>query len=232
MPPPIWTPYCGSAPDPAEFLGRWNFDPWLLAVLADVAFTWRGRLGWSAVGLAVLIFVSPLCALSSAMFSARVVHHALLVLALAPMLAWGPMASWRIPLAAATILQALALWFWHAPPAYAWALSHDGVYWTMQITLVGSAALFWSAVRASPAPAGFAALLGTMMQTGLLGALITFAAQPLYAPHLTTTSAWGLSALTDQQLAGLIMWAPMAGLYLLAALTMFGRWLAQEARQA
>lgn len=24
-----WIPYCGAAPGPAEWLGRWNTDPWL-----------------------------------------------------------------------------------------------------------------------------------------------------------------------------------------------------------
>jgi len=28
-----WNPYCGVAPTPAEFIGRWNLDPWLLAAL-------------------------------------------------------------------------------------------------------------------------------------------------------------------------------------------------------
>ena len=68
------------------------------------------------------------------------------------------------------------------------------------------------------------------MQMGLLGALITFAGQPLYAPHFFTTEPWGLSALEDQQVAGLIMWAPSAGLYLAAALAIAGRWFANEDR--
>jgi len=53
---------------------------------------------------------------------------------------------------------------------------------------------------------------------GLLGALITFAGAPLYAPHAVSTLAWGLTPLEDQQLAGLIMWAPAAVFYLAAAL--------------
>jgi len=53
---------------------------------------------------------------------------------------------------------------------------------------------------------------------GLLGALITFAGTPLYAPHAVSTLAWGLTPLEDQQLAGLVMWAPAAALYLAAAL--------------
>ncbi len=43
---------------------------------------------------------------------------------------------------------------------------------------------------------------------GFLGALITFASRPFYAPHLLTTAAWRLTPLQDQQLGGAIMWVP------------------------
>jgi putative membrane protein len=60
--------------------------------------------------------------------------------------------------------------------------------------------------------------LTLIVQMGLLGALITFAPEPLYAPHFLTTKPYGLSAHDDQQLAGLIMWVPAIAPYLLAAL--------------
>lgn len=53
---------------------------------------------------------------------------------------------------------------------------------------------------------------------GLLGAVLTFSQQAFYAPHFASAPAWGLSALEDQQAAGLIMWIPAAGIYLLVAL--------------
>ncbi|WP_246450478.1 cytochrome c oxidase assembly protein [Sphingomonas rhizophila] len=75
-------------------------------------------------------------------------------------------------------------------------------------------------------------MLVTTVQMGLLGALITFAANPLYAPHFSVTAPWGLSPLEDQQMAGLIMWAPSAGLYLAAALWTAARWFEREERGA
>ena len=57
-----------------------------------------------------------------------------------------------------------------------------------------------------------------MLLMGLLGALLVFAGEPLYAPHFATTLAWGMTPLEDQQAAGLIMWAPAAAAYLLVAL--------------
>jgi putative membrane protein len=237
-----WLPYCGAAPLPGDWLGRWNVDPVLLLALAGaVVLLWRGagsasgrRMVAGALALSLLLFVSPFCALSSALFSARVIHHVLLVAVLAPLLVLavppnrvhlrGSLAGW-------TGLQAIALWLWHSPGIYAAALSSDPLYWLMQLTLLGTAIGFWAALRGSTAPAAIAALLVSTVQMGLLGALITFAGRPLYAPHFLTTDAWGLSALEDQQLAGLIMWAPAAGLYLGAALFLVHRWFRGEERE-
>ncbi len=237
MNPAIWMPYCGPAPLPGDLPGRWNLDPLLLLVLlAAGAAVWRfsrpdparRRAGLAAMALLVVLFVSPFCALTSALFSARVVHHLLLTAAAAPLLALAlPV---RVPggLAAWTGIHAVAFWGWHAPPLYGWALSNDAAYWLMQASLLGSAFAFWSAVRRGSVTGGIAALLGTMVLMGLLGALITFAGTPLYAPHFATTFAWGLAPLEDQQLAGLIMWAPGAGFYLAAALSLLSRWFARE----
>ncbi|WP_068876946.1 MULTISPECIES: cytochrome c oxidase assembly protein [unclassified Phenylobacterium] len=231
----FWTPYCGVAPSPADLAGRWNADPVLLAGLASacVAFALHRRLGGQgraglfalAVGVLALAFVSPLCALSSALFSARVVHHALLVAVAAPLVAFSlPRAKrGKYGLAWPVVLHAITLWAWHAPAPYAWALSTDVAYWTMQATLFGSALVVWLRVRQVAGLPAAGALLFTFVQTGLLGALITFAERPLYAPHFDTTLAFGLTPLADQQLAGLIMWAPMGAIYLLVALGLVGR---------
>lgn len=238
--PQIWIPYCGAAPLPAELMARWNLDPVLLAGLGLLALghlrsgeARHGPAFWSAFALLMLLFVSPLCALSSALFSVRVVHHVLLAAVIAPLLVLavprlrppGSLGGW-------TGAQAFVFWLWHAPPVYEWALSGDAAYWLMQLSLLGSAIGFWSAVRRAAAPLAAAALLITMVSMGLLGALITFAGAPLYAPHLLATAAWGYSPLEDQQLAGIIMWAPAGALYLGAAMLLLGRWLAAADRAA
>jgi len=227
-----WAPYCGAGPGPADWLGRWNLDPLVIAVLAlGCAAVWlradrsRRRYGLAAFAVLALSFISPLCALSSALFAARTVHHVLLVAVAAPLLAWTLPRLRTGPLILPTVGQAAVFWGWHAPAAYGWALSYDGAYWLMQLSLLGSAVWFWAALRNARPPAAVGALLVAMVQMGLLGALITFATQPLYAPHLATTFAWGVSPLEDQQMAGLIMWAPAAGLYLAAALAILGRWI-------
>lgn len=229
----IWAPYCGPAPDFGEW--RWNLDPVLILLLVAVTAVIglrlqaeRRALGLAAMAVLAIGFVSPLCALSSALFSARTVHHVLLVAVAAPLLAGALPGRFR-GLVLATATQALVFWGWHAPAAYAAALSSDLVYWIMQASLLASAVWFWGAARAASAPAAVAALLAAMLAMGLLGAVLTFAGQAVYEPHAYSTLAWGLTPLEDQQAAGLIMWAPAAALYLAAALWRLGELLGPDA---
>lgn len=230
----IAVPYCGAAPLPAEWLTRWNLDPLPIAVTVALFFLLRARgaslaplLGGCAVAL--VLFVSPLCAMASALFSVRVVHHVVLTTVVAPMIALAMPRRGR-GLTAWTLAHAAIFWGWHAPAAYAFALSSDVAYWLMELSLLVSALGFWRAVRAAPAPAAIGALLVTMVQMGLLGALLTFAATPLYDWHAVTTLAWGFAPVEDQQLAGLIMWVPGAGFYLFAALRLANAWLGDRQR--
>lgn len=213
--PPV--PYCGRAPAPEAVWSAWNWDPALLFLLA-VGFAAgivqfrrmpRQRLVWTAGCAALLVaFVSPLCALTSGLFAVRSIHHLLVVVVAAPL--FGAVLAQRcrlMPLGLLTGVSILIFWVWHMPAAYAAALSSTFIYWTMQALLLGSAVLFWGAIYSARTLAGqIGALLVVTLQMGLLGAIITFMPQPLYAPHFLTAPLYGLSALEDQQLAGLIMW--------------------------
>ncbi|MCH8488716.1 MAG: cytochrome c oxidase assembly protein [Oceanicaulis sp.] len=227
--------YCGPPALPGSLWQTWNGDPWLLGALAALALgagvlALRRGPGAGARNPALLaawliafvLFVSPLCTLAVALFSVRVVNHMVLVALLAPLVAYA-LGGRRLTggLTAAVGVHAVIFWFWHAPSPYQAALSHDGVYWAMQLSLLFSAVWFWRALMArwDDLTATAATLAGFAAQMGLLGALITFAPQALYAPHAFTTAAWGLAPLEDQQLAGLIMWAPGVLPYL-AALAM------------
>jgi putative membrane protein len=244
-PSKTWTPYCGVAPLPTELMLRWNFDPVLLvAFAAAVVMLFALHLlhdvrvqssvaAFIAFVVSALIFISPFCALASALFSVRVSHHILLVGIISPLfvLAFSQRAI-ATPLLAMffAVLHAVIFWAWHYPPIYEAALSTNSNYWFMQVTLAASAAAVWYAVRASSVPTALAVLLFTMMQMGLLGALLTFAPEPVFAPHILTTEAWGLTSLEDQQLAGVIMWVAGSGIYLAAALTICSRLFYRQER--
>lgn len=235
--PPV--AYCGTPAIPSEVWTSWNLDPVVIAGLMGmaVAVRWyshdRARhAGLAGVALMAVIFVSPLCALSAALFSARVVHHVLLIAGAAPLLALAFPARRARPLGLLFGVQMTVVWAWHVPQVYGWAIGSLAGYWLMQASLLVAALAFWREVLrpgAEPA-AGIAALLGTVAQMGLLGALIAFAPRALYAAHVLTTEVWGLSPLEDQQLGGLIMWVPAILPYLAAALWMgMGRLFPPEA---
>lgn len=246
-----FTPYCGWPPLPNTLLGRWNFDPALLAALAAalivyVVFDWRSRARlcvssaaspffYAGFAVGALALISPLCALSVSLFSARVGQHLVLTTLAAPLIALGwprlQRTMARVPLLAAVGF-ALALWVWHSPRPYAATFSSDLAYWLMHITTIGAAIAFWSAViGASHARLGVSivAVLATSLQMALLGAVITFAPRALYTPHLLTASVWGMTPLQDQQLGGVLMWAPAGLIFALAIVTSLGRLLRREA---
>ena len=226
-----FVPYCGSAPAPGAL--HWNVDPILIAALLvfAVAHVSFGRshsllnrdLASCAFGWFILLlsFVSPLCNLSVALFSARVSQHMVIVLLAAPLIARGlvfaPVDQRRAASAAwtTTIAFAAVFWIWHSPAFYDATLRNNLVYWLMHATTVATALALWTAVFNSRALLAFLVLFVSGLQMSLLGALLTFAAVPLFSVHEFTTAAWGLTWLQDQQLGGLVMWVP-AGLLLTA----------------
>ena len=82
-------------------------------------------------------------------------------------------------------------------------------------------------------PNGLGVLLvfAMAMQSILLSVLLTFARAPWYAGYATTTSPWGLAPLTDQQLAGVIMWIPAGLVYVAVALILMAAWIRASERQ-
>jgi putative membrane protein len=255
-----YVPYCGAPPLPESLWSRWNTDPVLLAALLLFAIAYAAmarRRGFSRAarlsfyagwGITAAALVSPLCALSVSLFSARVGQHMILALLGAPLVAAGlaaiePAGRRLAPLyeraAASPFLSATAfavlLWFWHAPAPYAATFASTAVYWAMHVTVYGSAVWLWRTVLAASLTTTFAVLgaaVVSSVQMGLLGALITFAPRPMYAPHALTTAAWGLTPLSDQQLGGAIMWVPGCIVFLAVAMVMFWQAMEQADRPA
>lgn len=226
-------PYCGPAPAPETVLAAWTFAPLPLALtLAPLAALVlpgaRTGPAWLAAAALGLAFVSPLCALTVALFTARGLHHLLVVLVAAPALALAFPRRLPLPGALGFLGLSVTLWLWHLPAAYRLAFENHGVYWAMQAALLGFAFAFWSQLlHARPAErvAGVGLVLALAGQMGLIAALLTFAPRVLYAEHLATAPAFGLEAQADQQLAGLVMWGPgMLPLALLGGLLLRRSW--------
>ncbi len=239
----VQLPYCGSAPLPGTLLARFNLDPALIISLVIVC-AWqlwaihrsgasiRQRQAFALGGwlLAATAFLSPLCALSVALFSARIAQHMVLILIAAPLIAMGlprgqisrhPGRLW-----AGTLGFFLALWYWHMPIPYDQTFTSIAIYWCMHITLFGSSLLLWRALLDHPPDQTGQVLTAaalTFLHMGLLGAVLTLAGRPLFQWHLISTQIWGLSPLQDQQLGGSIMWVPGIALFLWAVLRSLGR---------
>lgn len=74
-------------------------------------------------------------------------------------------------------------------------------------------------------------LFTTALHSGILGALLTFSRSVWYPAYQQTAPAWGLSALEDQQLGGLIMWVPAGIVYIIAGLAFFAGWLRESEKR-
>lgn len=121
-----------------------------------------------------------------------------------------------------------ALWAWHIPGPYELALRHQWVHVAEHVSFVATAlAFWWAALRPLRTGRGegvaVALAFVTIVQCGVLGALITFASHPWYPAHGPGARAWGITLLEDQQLAGLLMWVPAGIPYLWVALAVLAR---------
>jgi putative membrane protein len=129
---------------------------------------------------------------------------------------------------AATILHGAAIWIWHAPPLFAAAEANVWVHALQHSAFFFTALLFWNAVCGARDSAARVAslfwLFLTMLHTGALGVLLTFSTS-VWFTQAPGAAAWGLTALEDQQLGGLIMWVPGGTVYVVAALALGARWL-------
>lgn len=223
--------------------------------LGEVALS-PAQIAYLTAGYVTLWFalISPLDALGDEyLFSAHMVQHMLISIVVPPLLLLGTpqwLQAWVVeqiragrvlrwigqPVVAFGIFNA-DLWLWHVPALYDATLSNDAIHAFEHLTFFAFGLLFWLPVlgparivpRISKGFAIFYLFLACQPMV-VLGALLTFAAQPLYAPYVAAPRVWGLSPLQDQQLGGLIMWLPTNIPYLLGITLLFFQWLAEQER--
>jgi putative membrane protein len=273
---------------PNHVWAAWTFEPWFVLPLALIVLIYivglvtiwrRAGIGHgisklraasflAAVLILIIIFMSPLDALSDILFSAHMTQHMLLIVMAAPLLIISDIPLvllWALPkketkrlgrgvnrlqtLArfwqglshpmSAGILFAITLWGWHASTLYEAALQNDTLHILEHLIFLVTAMLCWY-VLLKPTEQKYRRygllvfyLFGTTLQSGILGALMTFASRPWYPHYAISVSDWGLTPLQDQQLAGLIMWILGGAVFTLLTIVYFAAWLrALEQRSA
>lgn len=209
--------------------------------------------GWLVLAAAL---VSPLHEAGERSFALHMTEHELIMLLAAPLLVLAEplvVLLWAFPARArrgigrvtntravaaswsrltepvtATLVQAVALWLWHAPSLFDLALSNDNWHAAQHLSFLVSSLFFWTAMLGrrgrhanTVAQQGIAALclFATSVVSGALGALMALSQSPWYAGYAALGMApFGLTPAQDQQVAGLIMWVPGGLVHAVAAL--------------
>lgn len=200
-----------------------------------------------ALGVSALaaLWLGPLPGMARHAFAAHMTMHMGVVAVAAPLLALGiaggrldpvPRAPALFTPIAASVVELVVVWGWHAPALHRLARhAPAGLVLEQAMFLLAGAIVWLSAFggdareRASRAGAGIVALLLTSMHMTLLGALLALPARPLYA-H--ATGLGGLTPVQDQQLGGAIMLAVGGLVYLVGGLALTGGLLRGAVRDA
>ena len=181
------------------------------------------------------------------LFSAHMVQHLLIVLVTPPLLLVG-IPGWLLrplirpslvltagrfltnPLIAFLIFTAV-LAAWHLPLLYDLTMSNHAAHVTEHVMFIASAVIMWWPLmsllpelpRASY-PIQMVYLFFMTLPMGFIGAAITFSHRVLYPWYDNVPRLWGLSAVADQQIGGLIMKIPGALTFMVLLVLVFFAW--------
>ncbi len=142
------------------------------------------------------------------------------------------------PLIAASLL-IVTLYLWHlAPGWYDTSLSNEFVHGVQHVSYLVVGMLFWWVVidpkplqsRLSY-PLRIVYLFLASTPKHFLGALITFAGDPLYDAYQVAEPVFPMTIMNDQGIAGLIMWAPSQTMHLVAIAVIFFMWADRSERE-
>jgi len=198
--------------------------------------------------------VSPLDALADQLFFMHMIQH-ILLLDIVPILAIlgltkvllrpvtravrdlerraGPLAH---PVFA-VVLYVGVIWAWHVPGAYDLAVTNPPVHVLEHISFLIAGSLYWwhllSPIRARMRLDGLGpvAYMGaTKLFAGALGMGLAFAPVALYPYYAHHARVWGISAIDDQGIAGLIMAVEQSLVMGIALVVLFIRALTESER--
>ncbi|HVU19180.1 MAG TPA: cytochrome c oxidase assembly protein [Rhizomicrobium sp.] len=183
------------------------------------------------VGVVVVLVVifPPLAAIAQELFAAHMMQHLLLIAVAAPLVA----ASRNTPVAPPPVWCWIAFvttfLFWHWPTAFQWAARSTAGEFLELASIFFTAFLFWSAAFATDRLSYGARALFVMtgaVATDLPGVIMVFAPHAICTMPGENASAWDLTPLQDQQIAGLLMWVPANLTFFAIATYLFARWMA------
>jgi cytochrome c oxidase assembly factor CtaG len=130
------------------------------------------------------------------------------------------------------------IWSWHIPAAYDLALRHSAVHLLEHASFLLAGSLYWwhllSPIRARMRLSGMgpvAYMASTKVLVGALGMGLAFAPTAMYGYYTHRARVWGLSALSDQSLAGILMALEQSIVMGIALVVLFVRALAESERE-
>ena len=213
-----------------------------------------GQVAAFLTGVLVLFvaLLSPLHELGeNYLFSAHMVQHLLLTLVVPPLLLLGTppwllrplLRSPRVMRVArfltlpvtAFVLFNVVFVFWHVPSLYDLTLRELGIHILEHVTFLFAGVILWwpvlSPLPELPRAPYIVQMLYLFVQPtipAILGAIITFSDGVLYSWYAEAPRIWDISAHTDQQVGGIVMWIPGGLAFLLTLAVVFLVWASQE----
>jgi cytochrome c oxidase assembly factor CtaG len=138
----------------------------------------------------------------------------------------------------AVILYIGVIWLWHVPAAYDLALRYPVIHVLEHTAFLIAGSLYWwhllSPIRARMRLDGMGPVVymgSTKLFVGALGMGLAFAPTALYAYYVHHARVWGISAHSDQAIAGLIMAVEQSLVMGIALVALFVRALAESERE-
>jgi len=244
----------GAALVGGVYLTRWRDVRASSARPQADAPVWRLCCFAGSLAAALAALVSPLDTLSDQLFFMHMIQH-MLLLDVVPILAilgftkviLRPVTRAVRDLerragalahpAFAVVLYVGVIWTWHVPAAYDLALRHPAVHVLEHTSFVIAGSLYWwhllSPIRARLRLGGMgpvAYMTSTKLFVGALGMGLAFAPSALYPYYVHHARVWGISALDDQSLAGIIMAVEQSLVMGIALVVLFVAMLSESER--
>lgn len=124
---------------------------------------------------------------------------------------------------------------WHVPRYYDAALQDTTVHIIEHILFFATATLTWWPIFSPldelprlPEGGQVLYLFFQSLPAAILGAIITFAGDPLYPTYASAPRVWGMSVMADQQLGGLLMWVAGGLVFFIVLTIIFFRWFRDD----